>query len=266
MADSPPRRSILLSLHRFSWRILEVADSVVRGLWSGLWLGLLTREHLHQIDQLSYGASKNYLGANHNLSGLFGWEAEAVDHYFKGCGRVVLLGAGAGREVTPLLDRGFEVDAFECHDGLREAGNDLLAKRDPPSSIQAMERDRCPELDGNYDGVIVGWGMYTLIQGRERRVQLLRELRASVKLGTPMLLSFYILGGPQRRYRIAFRFGNAIRSALGRESLDLGDDLSPGYGHFFTRETIEEELNQAGWRLEFFDRRTYPHAVAIAEE
>jgi hypothetical protein len=81
-----------------------------------------------------------------------------------------------------------------------------------------------------------------------------------------MLLSFYILGGPQRRYRIAFRFGNAIRSALGRESLDLGDDLSPGYGHFFTRETIEEELNVAGWRLEFFDRRTYPHAVAVAEE
>jgi len=241
-------------------------DGIARGLWSGLWLGLLTREHLHQVDQHSYTASRSYLGTDHNLSGLFSWEAEAIDHYFKDCGRVVLLGAGAGREVAPLLDRGFEVDAFECHDGLRETGNDLLAHHEPRCFIQAMERDRCPDLDGNYDGVIVGWGMYTLIQGRERRIQLLRDLRASVKPGNPMLLSFYVLGGPQRRYRIAARLGNIIRTVLGRERLDFGDDLSPGYGHFFTRKTIEEELKEAGWHLEFLDRRTYPHAVAIAEE
>jgi len=266
MADSPPRRSILLSLHRFSWRILEVADGIARGLWAGLWLGLLSRKQIHLIDQQSYGTSKSYLGADHNLSGLFGWEAEAIDHHFQDCRRLVLLGAGAGREVAPLLDRGFEVDAFECHEGLCEAGNDLLAKHDPPGSIMGMERDRCPVLGTNYDGNIVGWGMYTLIQGRGRRIQLLRELRASVNQDAPMLLSFYILGGPQRRYRIAARFGNVIRHILGRERLDFGDDLSPGFAHFFTRGTIEEELQEAGWRLEFFDRRTYPHAVAIAEE
>ena len=266
MAQSPFGRSFLLSLHSFSWRILEVMEGIARGLWAGFWLGLLTRHLIHHIDHLSYGASKSYPGADHNLSGLFGWETAAVDHYFRGCRRLVLLGAGAGREVAPLLDRGFEVDAFECHEGLCEAGNALLANYDPRGSIQTMERDHCPNLKGTYDGAIIGWGMLTLIQGRQTRLQLLRDLRSAVQSGAPMLLSFFILGGPQRRYRIAARFGNVIRRILGRERLDFGDDLCPSFAHFFTRETIEEELRQAGWRLEFFDRRTYPHAVAIAED
>ncbi|MEN8163607.1 MAG: hypothetical protein ABFS37_05715 [Acidobacteriota bacterium] len=266
MSNSSPRHSWLLALHGFSWSVLEASQGVASGLWAGLWLGLLSREQLHRIDQLSYGASTSYPGADHNLSGLFGWETHAIDHYFQGCRRLVLLGAGAGREVAPLLDRGFDVDAFECHEGLREAGNALLAEHDPPGSIQAMERDRCPKLDDRYDGVIVGWGMLTLVQGRPTRLHLLRDLRSAVPSGAPMLLSFFILGGPQRSYRIAARFGNAIRRLLGREQLEFGDDLSPGYAHFFTRKGLEEELQEAGWRLEFFDRRTYPHAVAIAEE
>jgi len=241
-------------------------DGIWRGLWAGLWLGLLSRKQIHLIDQQSYGTSKSYLGADHNLSGLFSWETQTIDHYFQGRRRLVLLGAGAGREVAPLLDRGFEVDAFECHEGLRKAGNTLLAHHEPRCSIQPMERDRCPELEGNYGGVIVGWGMYTLIQGRARRIQLLKDLRASVERGTPMLLSFYLLGGPKRRYRVAAQFGNVIRAILGRERLEFGDDLSPSYGHFFSRETIDEELRAAGWHLEFLDRRTYPHAVAIAEQ
>ncbi len=241
-------------------------DGIARGLWAGLWLGLLNREHLHRIDQFSYSSSKSFPGVDHNLSGLFSWEAQTIDHYFQGRRRLVLLGAGAGREVAPLLERNFEVDAFECHEGLREAGNSLLAQHEPPGAIQAMERDRCPHLEGNYDGVIVGWGMYTLIQGRERRIQLLKDLRASVERGTPMLLSFYLLGGPKRRYRVAAQFGNVIRAILGRERLEFGDDLSPSYGHFFSRGTIDEELRAAGWHLEFLDRRTYPHAVAIAKE
>ncbi len=265
MDDSPSRRSVLLGLHSLSWRLLEALDSAARGLWAGLWLGLLSREHLHRIDQLSYGASKSYQDADHNLSGLFGWETEAVDHYFQGRRRLLLLGAGAGREVIPLLDRGFDVDAFECHEGLRQAGNDLLARQGPRCSIQTMERDRCPKLEDRYDGVVIGWGMLTLVQGRQTRSQILRDLRSAVPTGAPMLMSFYVLGGPQRRYRIAVRLGNVIRRVLGRERLEFGDDLSPGFAHFFTQETIEEELREAGWHLEFFDRRTYPHAVALAD-
>ncbi len=266
MSDSPPRRSVLLSLHRLGWRLLDAVDGIARGLWAGLWLGFLTREHLHLIDQLSYGASKSYQGTDHNFSGLFGWEAEAIGHYFQGRRRLLLLGAGAGREVAPLLDRGFDVDAFECHEGLRKAGNAMLACHEPSGSIQAMERDRCPSLEGRYDGIIIGWGMLTLVQGRPTRLKLLRDLRSAVSDGTPVLMSFYVLGGPQRRYRIAARIGNAIRAVLGRDRLDFGDFLSPGFAHFFTHEAIEEELREAGWRLEFFDRRTYPHAVALAED
>lgn len=265
MSDSPPRRSFLLVCHRFSWKLIEALDGFVRGLWAGVWLGLLKREHFHGLDQRYYGISKSYPGAQHNLSGLFSWEAQAVDHYFRECRRVVLLGAGAGREVAPLLDRGLEVVAHECHEGLRQAGNDLLEHHEPSCSIQPMERDRCPELDGSHDGVIVGWGMYTLIQGRERRIQLLKDLRASTPGNAPMLLSFYVLGGPRRPYRIAAGLGAALRRILRREDIEYGDYLSPDYAHFFTRENLEEELEASGWRLDFFDRRTYPHAVAIAD-
>lgn len=244
---------------------MDFLEGMTRGIWAGFWLGILTRRHFHGLDQKYYGTSKTYPGAQHNLSGLFSWETEAIDHYFKNCRRVALLGAGAGREVAPLLDRGLEVVAYECHEGLRRAGNYLLAHHEPPGSIQTMERDRCPEFAGQIDGVIVGWGMYTLIQGRERRIQLLRDLRRSTTENAPMLLSFYVLGGPRRPFRIAARLGSAIRRLLGRNPVEYGDYLSPDYAHFFTREGLEEELRESGWRLEFFDRRTYPHAVAIAD-
>ncbi len=240
-------------------------EEILRGLWSGLWLGLFGRDHLHAMDAAYYGSSATYPHRDHNLGGLFSWEAEALDRFFGERGRVVLLGAGAGREVMPLIERGFEVDAFECHEGLREAGNLLLAEQGFSASIMPMERDRCPALEGPYDGVIVGWGMLTLVQGRETRIRLLRDLRSVVSPEAPLLLSFFIMPNGHRSYRLAWRVAAILRRVMGRERPDFGDYLSPRYAHFFTQESMEAEMREAGWRPVFFDRRTYPHAVGLAD-
>jgi len=265
MAPAPSPRSVLLSMHRFSWRCLEVFEEILRGLWAGLWLGVLGRDRLHALDSAYYGTSATYPDRDHNLGGLFSWEAEALDRFFGECRRIVLLGAGGGREVLPLIERGFEVDAFECHEGLREVGNRLLEERGAETRIMPMERDRCPALEGPYDGVIVGWGMMTLVQGRETRVRLLRDLRSVVSPEAPLLLSFFIMPNGHRAYRLAWRVAAILRWVMGRERPDFGDYLSPRYAHFFTQESMEAEMREAGWRPAFFDCRTYPHAVALAD-
>lgn len=255
---------LLIRLHDLSWRLLEAADTVSRGLWSGLWLGLLSRDDLHRIDRRYYRRSRTFNDPEFTLGGLFGWETEALDRHFRNCRNLVLLGAGAGRELHALLDRGFEVDAYECNGDLREAGNQLLDEHGLPVTIGSMERDRCPPLETTYDGVILGWGMLQLIQGRDTRRALLRSLRAAVAADAPLLLSFYLMSGPDRRYRIAYRVGTAVRALLRRDRPDFGDDLSPGFAHFYTRQSLQDDLEQTGWHLRFFDYRTYPHAVATA--
>jgi len=258
----PQRRiSLLLGLHRLTWGLLGLVSDTVEGIWAGLWLGLLRREHFHKIDEATYARSKNYASPEHNLSGLFDWEKAAIETFFGESRRILLLGAGAGREISPLLDRGFEVDAFECHRGLREAGNQILKRAD---AIRPMERDRCPELEGKYEGIILGWGMLTLIPGRPTRRRLFEDLRAAAEPEAPMLLSFFLMPSGHRSYRIAHRLGWLLRRCLRREKLDFGDFLRPGFAHFFSRESLEEELEEAGWRLEFFSPHPYPHAVAKA--
>lgn len=266
MGIRPGSRSPLLQLHRISWKLLRLTTSINRGLWVGSWLGLLSRRHLHELDAEYYTGSGSYPSAEHNQAGLFGWEKEVINEFFGGCRQVAILGAGAGRELFPLLERGCAVHAFECHAGLREAGNALLTERGLEPRIEAMDRDLCPPLQRPVDGVIVGWGMYTLVQGREQRIRLLSDLRKATRAGGPLLLSFYVRAGDRRPYKIGASLGTLLRRLTGRARVEYGDFLSPGYCHFFNREELEAELREGGWTPTFFSQRTYPHAVALAGE
>ncbi len=157
-----------------------------------LWLGFLSRESLHQMDHYYYDSQKKlYCDDAYNKKGLWGWEKEAIDAYFQACQSVLVTGAGGGREVLALRRNGYEVDGFECHAGMVEYANALQKKEGFIPNLQTMVRDQCPDGERTYDGLIVGWGAYMLIQGRARRVEFLRNLHAKGWEKSPLLLSFF---------------------------------------------------------------------------
>jgi hypothetical protein len=231
-----------------------------------VWLGLLDLERLHAADKAYYDLNKGqYADPAWIGRGLIDWERRAIDGYFPvGCALLV-ASAGGGREILALARLGYEVDGFECHEELCESARNLAAREHLSSTITLAPRDHCPAFGRTYDGLIVGWGGYMLIQGRARRIEFLRELRRHARAGTPILLSFYVRPGDGRHFRLVRLIAGTLRSLRRGEPVEIGDDLAPNYVHYFTKSEIASELKEAGFALECYWPEPYGHAVGIAQ-
>lgn len=51
--------------------------------YEGIWLGLLKRESIHEINETFYNKQKLYFTDEHNKSGLFLWEKYVIEKNFK---------------------------------------------------------------------------------------------------------------------------------------------------------------------------------------
>jgi hypothetical protein len=265
-----------------SWfeRTLAIAWGGAWACFTGLWLGILQREGLHAIDEEYYTRSKrgnsgrtrqpvrsgepNYHSEEYNRSGLWGWEQKVLTDYFAGCKRLLLIGAGGGREVLALLRLGYDVDGFESHPDLVPAASELLQAEGYDSAVHLVPRDEAPNTGAIYDGIIVGWGMYMLVQGRERRINLLRQLRVQIRSRGPILISFYYRTTTPRIYKVAALIANLIRRVLRRPPVEVGDWLQPEYVHFFTQDEITSELSEGRFRTIHHSTTEYGHAIGIA--
>jgi hypothetical protein len=232
---------------------------------NGFWLGILDNRTLHDIDRHYYDENKKtYCSDRYNKGGLRSWEKAVMDEYFQARERLLMVAVGGGREVLALQKLSYEVDGFECHPELLEYANDLLEREGLSPSVMLAPRDQCPVAGRTYDGAIVGWGAYMLIQGRGKRIEFLRQMRSQVKEGSPVLLSFFTRSYDSLYFRLVRAIGNGFRWALRRDRLETGDDLAPNYVHYFTEEEIAAELREAGFEIRFYSDKQYGHAVGSA--
>ena len=179
----------------YLWSRLQQARFLilVEALSAGVWLGILSGGQLELVDDAYYVGVRgrkrytttDYASDEHNKRGLFGWEERAIDAYFPADGRLALLGAGGGREVLALRRRSFDVSGWECQPVFVDAANRLLVDEGFEPTVAHVPRNTVPDDAGGYDGLIIGWGTYTLIAGRDRRVALLQALRSKVDVGKP---------------------------------------------------------------------------------
>ena len=251
--------------------VLQLGEKATWSLFTGAALGVMSRSTLNAIDDLYYiggEARRNgpidYFDDRYNRVGLWWWEKGVIDRYFGAGGRVAVLAAGGGREVLALRKLGFDADGWECQAQLVTGANRLLAEEGFPAAVAEAPRDTIPPGDTVYTGAILGWGVYTLIQGRRRRVVLLRALRGRLHDDAPLLLSFFTRSEAARRFRVVTRIANVGRKALGRERVEVGDYLEPNYVHYFTERELRSELAEAGFSLELYQRHPYGHAIAKA--
>ncbi|MGH8930824.1 MAG: SAM-dependent methyltransferase [Egibacteraceae bacterium] len=255
---------MIVSLYLFTTAWLERFFRIVKACFDGVWLGVLSRERLHAIDALYYHREKRYADEEYNRGGLWPWEQAALDRFFVGCTRVVVTGAGGGREVLALRKLGYDAIGFECNPQLAAIGDRLLASEGQPGRLSPAPRDAWPGTAGPCDGVIVGWGSYMLIQGRAHRVEYLQGARACLPEGAPILVSFFARGGTPISLRIVAVVGSALRKVRGQPPVEMGDALQRNYVHYFTRAEIVDELAEGGFALEFYDTKDYGVAIARA--
>jgi hypothetical protein len=239
---------------------------LLRASFTGFWLGILGRDTIYLIDKYYYDSQKRYHEQGYNRGGLFTWEHKVIDTYFNQCKRILVGGAGGGREVLALCKLGYEVDGFECHPELAAFANKVLKKEGLLAKVQLVPRDECPNSNKMYNGLIVGWGVYMHIQGKKKRITFLKNMRAKVFQQSPILVSFYYRNQNARYFRVTAAIANGLRWILGRSPVELGDSLDPNYAHNFTEAEISEELRQGGFEIISYKSEEYGHAVAVASD
>lgn len=262
MGSSEHNRSARLArAYTASSRRFEQGKRAVEAVFRGAWLGVLDREALAALDAAYYGERREgahrYTDPAHIRSGLADWEAAALGGHFPPGGRLIVTSAGAGREVAGAQALGFDAVGYEPHAGLVAAGRAELGA----DALHQCKRDGFPSGAGSADGVVVGWGGYSHIQGRARRIAFLRGARQCLQPGAPLLVSFWMLPGRERYLRLTHAVAALVRRG---EPPERGDLLSPVFVHCLTEPELRAECEEAGFRVEAFAEQPYPHAVARA--
>lgn len=240
---------LVARISQASFRFLKNLTNILDALFSGFWLGVMGKKSIAYSDELYYNYTPSYSDEKYNESGFFGWEKPIIEKYFSDAKNILLIAAGGGREVIALNKMGIEVDAYECNPKLVEFGNSLLKKHDINSSIKSLARNSVPDDIRQYDGIIIGWGAYSLIRGRESRIGFLNSLRPFFKSDTFLMASFIYSTRRSRKDKIIKQVSDFLTFLHKKDRTEIGDRLVPNFLHYFSEEEIKSEFAQADLKV-----------------
>ncbi|UQA55313.1 class I SAM-dependent methyltransferase [Polyangium aurulentum] len=267
----------LLALDKVASRI----DAVREGLRDEVLLAWIPLEDRAAITGALYGGQGTYLPGGHRFeSGLFGWEKRALDApAFPRTGRVLVGAAGAGRELVALLDRGYEVTAFDpCAPFVTHARE--VARGRPATVLCGSYADLVLAAESGagplasiaqgppFDAVILGWGSFSHVLPSSERLALLRSVRRLAPRA-PVLLSFMLRPDSSAPPESKGRVRDALRrafSAMGAPGVsESGDHFFPDSGFFsyLMPDEIPRVAWDAGYEVALFEDGPYPHALFV---
>ncbi|MCK4547346.1 MAG: class I SAM-dependent methyltransferase [Candidatus Eisenbacteria sp.] len=241
----------------------------VRFLRHLFYFSVLGERGFQTLTDLYYDHQGFYAQDGHNRRGFLPWEAEVVENCFPKSGRILVTSCGAGREVVAFAKLGYEVVGTECHAGLCRLAGDLCGPLER-AEIECLPPPGIPAADCPFDAIVVGWGGYTHLAPRSRRVAFLKDLGSLLRPGGPLLVSH--LSRPPGRGRtieLARRAANILRALTFRRPIEPGDMITIGFCHCFLPGEAAAEAREAGLELVFeatappgFAGGQYPHFVA----
>lgn len=186
------------------------------------------------------------------VQGWFGYERPIADRLARPGARVLVVGAGSGRELVPLAEAGCEVTGMDpSPHALTRARGRLAAAGVRASLCEGYADDRLPE--GTFDLIWFSWFTYGYIPWSRRRIAMLRMVERQLAPDGHVVVS--VMPGPFRS-----RVTDAARAISGLWPNDWrferGDVLSPPdsgqspFIHRFAPGELDEELRQAGFRVD----------------
>ncbi len=239
------------------------------------WTAVVRQRYAGQVDL--------YCDPTYRANRLWPWEESAVLAFFpRPPARVLVGGAGAGREMIALAERGYAVAGFDpspplfgaLGEHLRQAGleapialagyEDLIRALGEPGAAAPHGVPAGFWQEGGFEAVLLGFGSFSYVVEPAARLGLLQGL-ARLCPGGPVLMSFEEQEETRGRLARCVRLVRAVlRHAPGSRALDAGDRLGGcGFEHAFTAGEIEALASAAGYRVGRFASRPYPHAVLL---
>jgi hypothetical protein len=252
-------------------RAVNLQDS----LRDELFLAWVPPDKRTALTTMLYSREGSYLpGRGHVERGFFPAEEYAFRaRPLKPGSRILLGAAGTGRELVTLVERGFDVVAFDPCATFADAARsvaprnkfidaayaDVVAAAENKSGPLAFLNDEAP-----IDGIMFGWGSLSHVLPHIERVRLFRALR-KIAPRAPIYASF--LYRPETTDFTRGRARNALKrffTMLGAPSTsEKGDHFSPYIGFFSAlgRTEIDELAAESNYDVIHFDAGADAYAV-----
>ena len=244
-------------------RVLNAATHLHNLFWDEVLWAWFSPRRREAINQIIYGSRTTYLpGGVAFERGLFEWERMAIaEPPFPQAGRVLLGGAGGGRELVQLCRRGFDVVAFEPSD-LCEGARQAAATFPKSAVVRASYRDLVTAaqehtgplashvLNVSFDAVLFGRGSFSYVFTESERRELLCATRM-IAPKAPLLLSF-LMAQDAENGRL-----DCLRQGIRRSCKLLGAPAVPGPGdaflshfvHLVSQDEIKAVAGASGYRI-----------------
>lgn len=212
----------------------------------GFALGVLSEDDRVSITSSLYARKGTSASAE-----LFDWETDWFKQALPAApGRILVGGAGAGREMRWLQENGYSAVGF---DPVAGRVHDLALSCASYEDLVAHNSEQFQRLlqQGPYDAVLLGWGSYTHISSPEVRAELLVKLRGLCN--GPVLLSFWSvlgIGKPTRAKKLGFGLGRSLGNSSTADLSADGVYSHCGYVHRFTAEEITQLAHNANYNIE----------------
>ena len=160
---------------------------------------------IERFNDLAYGRTTSYDPASSTFRKyLFPWEEQVIERFFPPSpARILVGGAGGGREVFALANRGYEVVAFEPSRALVRSMSNMVSEGmdvkvfcagydDLPHLSPVRPGDSIANLEdmSTFDAAIVGWGSFSHLTSKESRVRGLKAFAKAAK-GPIVVSSFH---------------------------------------------------------------------------
>jgi hypothetical protein len=168
-------------------------------------LSLASDELLERYNELTFSAIDDYRPDSKSFRrGLFDWEAEVVARHFPPPpARILVGGAGGGREAFALLEKGYEVVAFDPAERLVRSMAAAPEARSGKLRVYCGGYESLPRLraaddstpgidlqqEAPFDAAIVGWTSISHLRSDRARVETLRHF-GNLTRG-PILVSYH---------------------------------------------------------------------------
>src|SRR4029453_7212897 len=182
-------------------------------------------------------------------TGLMDWERDLVARFVQPGDAVLVVGAGSGRDVIPLIERRCHVTGIEpAAAALDRARQVLRARQLPATLIEGFFEDVA--IPGRFDVVMFSYFSYSYVPEARRRIAALRKAASCLTAGGRILISYPPLAGP---HPLLIRVARATAAICRTDwRLEPGDHVSiqssalRGYAHAFADGEIEREARAAG--------------------
>jgi SAM-dependent methyltransferase len=193
--------------------------------------------------------------------GLFQWEEFLVERFVNTGDRILVVGAGTGRDLIALGARGYEVCGVDPAPIAVAIAQAACRRR----GIAAQLIDGYFEdvsLPGPFDVIVFSYLCYGLIPESRRRIDVLRKAKSTLRAGGRILIS--CVGQRERRRHRLFeivKIGTKLRRSDWQP--EDGDVLYPlsgarfHYEHSFVPGEIETEAQKAELRVMFRDDSSF---------